>query len=139
MIKCYSGVAVIKYHSRRNLAEVEVGVFQLTGYSSSLREAIHGVSSNRNLATGTEAEAMEGKLPTGLLSMSCSECFLIQLRATCPVVAPSTVDRAHSYQQLIIINKNHPEDMPTVQSDGGNPQLKFLFISESSLYQVDKN
>lgn len=59
----------------KNLAVVVVGTFQLTGYSPSLREASRGVRSSTNLAAGTEAVAMEGKPLTGLLSMSCSECF----------------------------------------------------------------
>jgi hypothetical protein len=55
----------------------------------------------RNLEAGADAEGMGGLLLTGLLSMACLVCFLLEPRTTSPGVAPPTVSWTIPHQSLI--------------------------------------
>lgn len=46
-----------------------------------------GHTEGRNFKAGTEAEAMQEICLLACLPVTCSTCFLIQLKATCPGVA----------------------------------------------------
>jgi hypothetical protein len=52
------------------------------------RKSGQKLKQGRNLEAGADAEAMEGMLLTGLLSMTCSACFVIELKTTSPGIAP---------------------------------------------------
>jgi len=67
-------------------------------YSSHFHIAVHSqrksgqeLTEGRNLEAGADAEAMEGVLLTGLLSLACSGCFVIELRTTSQGMAPPTM------------------------------------------------
>ena len=55
----------------------------------------------RNLEAGADAEGMGGLLLTGLLSMACLACFLIDSWTISPGMVSPTMDWALPYQLLI--------------------------------------
>ena len=77
----------------------------------SLFQSISEGRQGRDLEAETEAEAMA----TVLLSKSCSACFLIQPRITCPGVVPPTVSWTLPHQPL---TKKIHYRLATGQSNG---------------------